>query len=54
MVKMWLGIKAIFKWRQAIKKIHTADANDNEEHSFLSKKEGKDDGYDDDEAHSSP
>lgn len=50
MIKMWRGIKFIFKWGNPRKKIPVGDKNDSEEYSFMSEAVGDDD---DDEATSS-
>ncbi|XP_009782360.1 uncharacterized protein LOC107761975 [Nicotiana tabacum] len=51
MVKMWRGIKAIFKWGQPDAKIPVAAEDDSAEYSFLSQSasDGGDDDDDDDE-----
>jgi len=54
MIKMWRGIKAIFKWGQPNRKIPVADAEDSEEYSFMSSAADDDaDDTEDDEAESS-
>lgn len=43
MIKMWRGIKAIFKWGQLKKKIPVKDKDDSEEYSFLFNDDNVDD-----------